>query len=230
MAINTLSGPDTVTGQARIYGATIPPEGPRACGFKLDFVDYTENVIDFTYAYENKQMTVVQSIWVDNSVNPEEVTITARNSPFQAVKVQPFTQGTYPLISAIRPVFSITTDGSCYVNVIFCNIPLPSSDWQIPDGSGAPAAAEATEVDTANTPVTVFAGVLPNGGRVINPFGAALSLFLDYVNPATDTAPGANGTTFELVPGQAENVPAGVNVTLTANSADSAHFFTAFAL
>jgi hypothetical protein len=228
-----ISGPAAIAGQQHVYNAIIPDEGPRAVGFELDFVNYNENDIDFTYAYEQKQMTVVQAVWVDNTANAEELVITATNAPRQVIKVGPGIQGAFPVISAIRPKFALTTNGSCIVNVIFVNVPLMSfSDQPAPVLNAGKAASGATVIANGTTAVAVFdPSVSPNpsdGAVIVNPRNATESLWVDMIARPGVIAPGTNGTTVELIPGGSFIVPPDYAGTVWANAVTNGHTFTAY--
>lgn len=230
MPVNNISGPSAIAGQSNVYNALIPAEGPRAVGFQLDFIDFNENLIDFTYAYEQKQMTVVQSVWIDNSANDTALTLASLNPPFQTIVAPAFSQGSYPVIAAIRPKFAISTNGNCIVPVIFLNVPITSNEWatEAPGASAGTAPAVFT-IPAGPAAVNPFGGsnLAGPGSFITNPLAAAESLFVDPVNVATVAAPGPNGTTVELVPGGTFVVPPGGLVKLSVIAATPGHTFSA---
>jgi hypothetical protein len=90
------------------------------------------------------------------------------------------------------------------------------------------AAGAVHTVTTGGTAVTVFgAGTITNGAVITNPTTATESLYIDPVNSPTAAAPGANGTTFELAPGQSYSFPNGVTGAVRANAATNGHVFSA---
>lgn len=215
-----------------IYNALIPPEGAKCVWFRLDFVDFQTNVLDFSQAYENNYISRIQAVYIDNSANNSPVTLANQNAPYQNVTIKAGAQGTFTLITAIRPVFSATTAGSCIVPMIFCNVPLPEGIW--PSGSLASAAIvpkgpAVFTVAVGGTAVEPFgAGVtFGAGGYITNPLEATESLYVDPVNTAGTVAPGTGGTTSELTAGASYPIPAGVTGTISVNAATTGHAFTA---
>lgn len=220
--------------QVGIYNALIPPEGPKALGFKLDFIDFQTNVIDFTYAYGQRIITILQSVYVDNSLNTAPVTVTCENAPFWSVTLEAGWQGTFAVVAPVRPKFQVSTTGSCIVNMIWMNVPIPENTW--PTGAAAssgsaPVGAGTITVPTGGTAVTPFgaAFVFSNGGFISNPAEATENLFVDPVNTAGVTAPGTGGTTSEIFPGGSYTIPPGVKATVSVNAVTSGHAFTAIA-
>jgi hypothetical protein len=110
---------------------------------------------------------------------------------------------------------------------------LPNGDKAIVEGSPAIAPGNPTSFSVVHggTAVPVFNALSLNiGGIVTNPIEATESLFIDIVNTPGTVAPGANGTTFELVPGQPFIVPPNISTAVEVNAVTSGHSFTAVAL
>jgi hypothetical protein len=81
-------------------------------------------------------------------------------------------------------------------------------------------------VVTGGTPVVaVTAGTVVGGGMIRNPVGASEVLLVDLVNPAQSSAPGTNGTTFEVPIGDGFDIPPGLTNQVSVNAASSAHAF-----
>lgn len=85
-----------------------------------------------------------------------------------------------------------------------------------------PAPGNASEVVTGGTAV-VAALAAPNGGFIVNPYGASESIFVDPV-----AVPGlaAGGTTFEIRPGQNWDLIAGQTTPTYVNAASDGHTFS----
>ena len=95
-------------------------------------------------------------------------------------------------------------------------------------GGGVPFGALNFSIVTGGTAVQVFNPIPSGGGFVTNPFDASESLFCDFVNVAAVAAPGASGTTNEIIPGQTFSLPIGLTGgILSCNAATTAHAFTA---
>jgi hypothetical protein len=226
----TYSSQQQMAGQVKIYGELMPSEGARAIGFNLDFIDYQTNIIDFTVAYQQTQMKGVMGIFVDNSANPEPVIIQANQIPMQKIVCPPFAQGCFPVICPIMPKFTISTNGSVMVGVVFTNVPLSDAVWYT-----APASVPTTPV---NFEVTT-GGVAVNpwgtkhvtcGGFIYNPTSnTGITIYVDLVNTAQDASPGTNGTTVDLEAGDSLPIPTG-SISVSVNCATSATPFVAFGL
>lgn len=232
--------------QQAIFNSLVPPEGPKAVPQTLDFSQASSFLLDFTQAYDQKIISVVQTIWVDNFANTAPVKFTVAGTG-QTIECPAGAQGVFPIISAIRTKITAISSGAAIVPCQFLNVPLPIGVWYktgnagggaVTISSGAvsitrqavtAAAAAAHSIAAAATAVTVFAaGAIVTEGVITNPNAATESLFVDLVNVASDAAPGANGTTTELVPGQSFTVPGGLSNAVTACAATAGHAFTAW--
>lgn len=225
----TLSVP---TQQVGIYNALVPKEGPKAVSLALDFTTVQSILIDFTQAYQSTSISIVQSVFVDNSANPSAFSLLVEGTREHLV-VPPLSQAVLPIISAVRAKITAVTTSGRIVPVIFLNVPLPQGVWNATSAAvAAPVtgtAGAAHTVTTGGTPVAVFlGGSIPNGAFIINPPDATESLFVDMVFAAGTTAPGSNGTTVELIAGQSFTFPGGLTGSVTANAVTDGHVFTAF--
>jgi hypothetical protein len=224
MAQQTLN---VITQQSAIFNSLTPPEGPKAVSLVLDFGAATSYLLDFTQAYEQTVMTVVQTLWVDNSNNSDEVKFSVAGSN-QCIICPAYSQGSFPVISAIRAKITAVTSTTALVKIVALNVPLPSATWAV-DGDVIPTAADAFEVVTGGTSVIAFAaGSVPNGAIISNPNAA--TIYVDIVNAAQDAAPGSNGTTTALTTGMSFKIPPGCRTAVTVNCASSATSFTAYRL
>ena len=228
MAAFTYSSQQQMSGQVAIYGQLMPQEGARAIGFQLDFIDYQTNIIDFTVAYEQTQMRGVMGVFVDNSTNPQPLTIQAGQIPQEKIVCPPFAQGTFPVIAPIRPKFTISTDGSTTVGVVFTNVPLSNSVW-FTAPPAEPTTPAVFEVTTGGTAVNPWGTKhVTGGGFVYNPTGNP-TIYVDLVNSAQDASPGTNGTTVDLEAGDSLPIPTGF-ISVSVNCATNATSFVAFGL
>jgi len=99
--------------------------------------------------------------------------------------------------------------------------PLPVGPSSVTAKAGA-----AHAVVTGGTPViAVTAGTVIGGGLIHNPSTASEVLLIDIVNAAQTTAPGTNGTTFDLPIGGTFDIPPGLTNQISVNAASSAHAF-----
>jgi hypothetical protein len=230
MATNIISGQAAAAPQVSLPDQLVPTGGPRAVGFTLDFVNFTSNIVDFTYAYENTNLKEVYGVFVDNSVNPQTLTIAANQAPFESIVVPPYSQGTFPIIAPIRPKFTLTSGGNCLVGVIFLNIPLALCVWSV-QTPGTPTAPTNKSVVTAGVAVNPWGTKhVTAGGFIYNPTSnGAVKIYVDMINSADNASPGANGTTIDLSPGDSIPIPNGY-ITVTVNATINATPFVAFGM
>lgn len=224
MAVNTISGQAAATGQVTIPGHLMPAEGARAIGFALDFVNFQTNIIDFTYAYENTNFKEVMGLFVDNSTNPQPLTIQTNQPPQQNIVVPPYAQGVFSVIAPIRSKFTVSTTGNQVVDVIFTNIPLSNEVWYV-QTPGTPTTPTNFAIVTPGLAVNPWPGKhVTAGGFIYNPTSNGTTvIYVDFVNTAEVTSPGTHGTTVDLVPGDSIPIPTGF-IAVTVNSAAAVPF------
>lgn len=229
MVTKTISGQD-MTGQSSIAGQLIPEGGARAIGFQLDFINFGSNIVDFTYAYENTNFKEVMGIFVDNSSNPQTLTIQAQQSPQQKIVVPPFSQGTFPVLAPIRPKFTLSSSGSVVVGVVFTNIPLSCCVWSC-QTPGTPTTPTNFTVPVADTAVNPWGTLhVTAGGFIYNPTSnGAISIYVDFVNTAQVASPGTHGTNVDLAPGDSIPIPTGV-ISVSVNCHTAGTPFVAFGM
>lgn len=85
-----------------------------------------------------------------------------------------------------------------------------------------PVPGQNSVVVTGGVPV-IAVPANPNGGVMTNPSTATEYLF---VNPVTNAATTASGTTFGLAPGQSWTIIPGQTTPTTCNAANSGHAFS----
>lgn len=141
----TLTTPNN-TNDYQVANALIPKEGPRCVPFVVPFAQAPgPYVIDLQQMVALKRMTVVQSLFVDNSAASTPVTIAVAGSN-QEIVCPEGCQGYFPVLTPLTPRFTISSSGSANVNLIFANVPVPSAVWS--------ATSETSIADEANGPVT----------------------------------------------------------------------------
>jgi len=223
-SLNNAPGTNSTT----TLNALVPPEGPKSIYIAIDFTVAATAFIDFTLATMGAKITAIQSLWFDNSNNSESVEIDVQGTG-QVITVPAGAQGTFPVIAANRPKFNVASPGNVIVRTCWLNVPLPANLWfplaANPSGGAAPLAFA---VAVGGTAVAAFSNARLSAGAIVNPFAATESLFVDLVNVAGTTAPGTHGTTVELVPGQAFDLPANFGGVVSVNAVTSGHAFTAY--
>lgn len=229
-ALTNLDG----SNQIATLNALVPPEGPKAIYTSLDFTTLNTNIVDFTLAVSQGKITAIQSIWVDNSSNPQPLQITVQGTQ-QVITCPAGAQGTFPVIAANRPKFTCVTNGTLVVNIIWLNVPIPANLWYPNQGSASVAsAAVAHSIATGGTAQFVWtAGHAPSGGALIkNPTAAAAAevLYIDIVNAAQTAEPGTNGTTVALAAGDDFVIPPNFGGAVSVNALTTNHAFVAYGI
>lgn len=219
-----------------VYNSVMPKEGPRAIPLQLDFAQSAQYKIDLSLATMEAKISVIQSIWIDNTQCSDITTVVVNPSGAvtQTIRAPAYSQGWYPVVASNRPVLTVACPQTVNVAVTLFNVPMPSTVY-FPNGGLAPDPAPvssivalADRVAIGGTPVLVFDGVLRGGGYITNPLDAGQSLYIDPVGAPGTAAPGASGTTTELVPGQTYSLPTNFNGAVMVN-ATLAQSFTAVA-
>jgi len=226
--------------QVTIYNSLMPPEGPKGMPVQLDFSTSGSLLVDFTLPMNQRRISAIQTISVRNWLNTASLTITIQgfSEPFD---IPAYTDVVMPIPAANLAKFIFSTTTNLIIPVTFYNIPLPSVALVNPAGGtpvtiagvltttpqeGTATAGTVFTVAVGGTAVSPLVGIV-HGARIVNPAAAVESLFVDLVNAAGTAAPGANGTTEELLPGQAFNAPP-TSGTVSVNAATGGHTFTVY--
>jgi hypothetical protein len=169
-------------------------------------------------------------VYIDNSLNGSAFTLTVAGTNMN-VTARANSQGWYPLFCPNPPRFTFASSGGVNVPVFFGNMPMPSATWDTIPEDASNLTAEAPDnfsIVVGGTAQNVFAaGEIENSAIITNPFSASESLFVDLVNAAQTSAPGTNGTTFELEAGDTFFVPGPMVKPVSVNAVTTAHEFSA---
>ena len=140
------------------FNALIPAEGPRVVPFEIPFdTGPGPYWIDLTLSMQQKRITAVQSVWVDNSLNSAPVQIQAQGIG-QTIIVPPNAQGYVPILAPqTAPKFTISSSGNVNVPLIFLNVPVPSAVWNTVSDQGGATGGIAQITPTSRSVVTVAA-------------------------------------------------------------------------
>lgn len=191
-----------------VFNGYAPAQGPKALPVTLDFTVDTTIVIDFTAAEESNGISFVQSVWVDNSANPNALNLFFDVTQ-QNIVVPAFAQSVFPIIATLKSKCTASTLAvvPTLLRAIFVNVPMASEMW-------GPATVNIASVNL-NPIQGVFidrSGVIAaigvsqaimaiNAGRkrffIQNPSSAIESLFFNFTGAAVVGGPGS----LELLPG-----------------------------
>ena len=114
-----------------VFNAQIPKEGPKAVPLTADFSAHSSYDINFLLTMAQQFMSIIQGVYVDNSANGHEVSITV-GTINQLVKCPANSQGYFPLFVPKNAVITVSDPSGAStskVAFIFYNIPMPAAVW-----------------------------------------------------------------------------------------------------
>jgi len=131
-----------------VYNGCPPLEGPKAVPFVCGFSALITSIpIDLTLLFERKSITQIQTVFIDNSANAQEFTLTSLGTN-QAIVAGANSQGYYPVLATVPPKFTASTPGAVNVSLQFLNVPMAAAVWP-PGGGGVSGITELTGDVTA---------------------------------------------------------------------------------
>jgi hypothetical protein len=107
---------------------SFPRQGNRELPWTLDFTAAGTIVDDLSPEMQQSQIEIIQSVYIDNSLNPANLLITFQPSG-QNITAQAFTQGIYPVICWGSISYKAVTTQGQKVPVIFSNTAKPFFVW-----------------------------------------------------------------------------------------------------
>lgn len=116
-----------------IFSALIPGEGPKALQVSMDFSLNNAYEVDLLLNLQRHQISMVQTLFIDNSLSATATTVQIRGSSQQVV-CPPKAQGFFPVLVPQPPHFTFVNASPVIVTVIFVNVPVPASVWSILQG------------------------------------------------------------------------------------------------
>lgn len=134
-----ISLPNGIAGSRPIKSAMLPQEGPKTVPFVVPFFSggLTEYTIDLTLTQQLGYITSVQTCYIDNTDNAEQLIVEVPSVGQRFIMPAGF-QGYFPVLAPIEPVFKFSTDGNIDVFVQLINVPMPAQIWGASGGSVIP--------------------------------------------------------------------------------------------
>lgn len=117
-----------------VNGQMLPPEGPRAVPLLLDFSQTQEYDLNLQNMQSRNFLSMVQSVFVDNSNNASPLSIAFPNTG-QTIKLAPGRQGYFVVLCPNPSSVSFISAGGVVVTVFLLNYPVTNHDW--PSYTGA---------------------------------------------------------------------------------------------
>lgn len=114
-----------------IFAGSIPVEGPKALPLLFSWATQNSYAVDFTMITgqgAGMPLSGVQSLFVDNGSNNGAVVITD-SVLGQSVSISAGYQAFVPILVSDQSKFVVTSVGSAFSKIAFCNIMLPYGQW-----------------------------------------------------------------------------------------------------
>lgn len=178
-------GTESVRPTGNGYAPKIKEGGPKAVTVALDFTTDNEIDIDFTVIQQLGALSFLQSVFVDNRVNPNALVLTFDQTG-QIIQIPALSQGIYPVIATVSSKCVATTIAGANVicSLIGLNMPMPLTQW-------GPTTVNIGNVTATFTPTAATAadasGVIAAGGTSQQLFAANLNAKRRIIqNPAAN--------------------------------------------
>lgn len=108
----------------------MPREGACAVPAVYDFSGGVQAyVTDMTAIRQLGKISMVQSVFIDNSANTQPLVLTVSDTK-QAISIPAYFQGVFPLIVGGRSSFAVTSTGNGVANIYYCNVEQAPFMWQ----------------------------------------------------------------------------------------------------
>lgn len=120
-----------------VCNARVPPEGPRCIPFNFDFTAKPSYFVDLTTVEQRNFLTIVQSLYIDNSSNAVPLTVVF-NASNQIIIAPPQTQGYYSVLAPQPARFTVKcVGGSINTPLFVINVAITNAIWGAASGGTA---------------------------------------------------------------------------------------------
>jgi hypothetical protein len=140
----------------QIGNATIPAEGPKAIPYALDFSAVQAYGIDVLNLFQNRLLSVIQCVYVDNSNSGSQLILTMTGTQ-QTIKVPAGAQGYFPVLSPTSGQINAVSLGGVVVKLDLLNVPMSAGVWY----PGQNASGSSSLYDSSGNLKTVDQGLAP---------------------------------------------------------------------
>jgi hypothetical protein len=113
----------------------VPKEGPLAVPYTLDFTTQTQYLADLTAQQQQAKISMVQTIYVDNSLASVPLICVMSNSN-QIIRVAPFSQAYIPVVLTNKLAIAFSSTSGLVIPAMLMNIAMNAYQWQ---SNGAPS-------------------------------------------------------------------------------------------
>jgi hypothetical protein len=113
-----------------IANIVVPADGPKTIPLVFDFSTNAEQTFDCVEIIEQGKISYVQTMYVDNRDNPNELTITI-DLVRQRISIPAHSQGYYSILAPTPPRFTVKTGavGAYTVGIHLLNVPIQPIVW-----------------------------------------------------------------------------------------------------
>lgn len=114
------------------YNQALPPEGPKAYAFNVDFRQVTKYEIDLSSEKTQGFISFIQALFIDNRLNAGPVKIKATGI-FQEIQIPAHSQAYMPMLITDEIKLDVTVNAAAIdliVPIICLNVPVMPYIWQ----------------------------------------------------------------------------------------------------
>lgn len=122
-----MQGSQFANPQKNSLGAA-PAEGPMVVPVFVDFTAVTSYKLDLTYIQQQGRLSMIQTIYVDNSLNAQPITIIT-DTVNQSVRIPAYCQAYIPLAVTNKMAITLNSTGAVVVPVHVLNVAMNAAVW-----------------------------------------------------------------------------------------------------
>lgn len=115
-------------------------KNPSAANVPLDFTSVTSLDLDFTQAENNRVVSAILGVFIDNSQNAQSITWTQTSATAQRIIIPANSQAYLPVLSVVPDKMNFATTGAVIVPVQFLNFRPDPIIWSATGLNGTVAA------------------------------------------------------------------------------------------
>lgn len=112
-----------------VFNQLVPDEGPKSVSIQMDFDGIDEYNLSLLYQIESEKISAVQTIYFDNSLQPEDVDV-VMSTTGQRITLPGLTQGYLPaLVDGQGEMQFNCVSGTAVFKAILLNVPMAPYIW-----------------------------------------------------------------------------------------------------
>lgn len=106
-------------------------EGPKAIPLQMDFNLAASYDVDLSNLSDSNRFTILQGVYVDNSLNASAVSITVNDQIRQTLTFPSASQGYLPILCTMPIKLNFSSAGNVVVKVDLLNFPVAACVWKV---------------------------------------------------------------------------------------------------